>query len=173
VLTAAGTGVGSLDDLSALRTLPLLERVDLSGCPVCDPAPSLKDAGCFRLRAIQRLSPPQAQCKLVPSEPRAPSPAPCAPSARPRPRCCRWRGARPPQTHLNGHVIAAEERVSSLNFFDERHAQYQDTRRDDAQDLPPQLFRWGARRVSVAGVRGGLGWSGCASSSSCLVRMGI
>jgi hypothetical protein len=89
VLTAAGTGVGSLDDLSALRTLPLLERVDLSGCPVCDPAPSLKDAGCFRLRAIQRLSPPQAQCKLVPPEPRAPSPAPCAPSARPRPRCCR------------------------------------------------------------------------------------
>jgi hypothetical protein len=73
---------------------------------------------------------------------RTPSPEPRTPCPkRPPPHPLLPLTRRAPQTHLNGHVIAAEERVSSLNFFDERHAQYQDTRRDDAQDLPPQLFR--------------------------------
>uniref|UniRef100_A0A7S0HN54 EF-hand domain-containing protein n=1 Tax=Hanusia phi TaxID=3032 RepID=A0A7S0HN54_9CRYP len=42
---------------------------------------------------------------------------------------------------LNEQFVSAEEVVSSLNFYDEHHPQYQDTRRDDAQDLPPALYQ--------------------------------
>jgi len=42
---------------------------------------------------------------------------------------------------LNEQFVSAEEIVSSLNFYDQEHPQYQDTRRDDAQDLPPALYQ--------------------------------
>ena len=41
---------------------------------------------------------------------------------------------------LNLQLVTAEEMASAANFHDPKHAQYQDTKRDDAQDLPPALF---------------------------------
>jgi hypothetical protein len=41
---------------------------------------------------------------------------------------------------LNGHLVAAEETASAVNFHDPKHRQYLDLRRDDSQDLPPGLF---------------------------------
>ena len=45
-----------------------------------------------------------------------------------------------PLDTLNQQLVSAEEMVSAANFHDPKHAQYQDRKRDDAQDLPPALF---------------------------------
>jgi len=42
---------------------------------------------------------------------------------------------------LNNIMVVAEERVSSLNYYDSNHLQYMDTKRDDAQDTPPEMFQ--------------------------------
>mmetsp|Transcript_42382 Transcript_42382/g.103497 ORF Transcript_42382/g.103497 Transcript_42382/m.103497 type:complete len:177 (+) Transcript_42382:45-575(+) len=140
---------------SGIKTLSGLDYIDLSGNPIkslkgLEGHPRLRKvlmAGCS-VSEISELEPLEYLPMLEELDLTG---APvCAPSeSAAQSRCFRIRAiqkllpknGRTKLSVLNKVLVVAEERVASLNFHDQDDLQYMDTKRDDAQDLPPSLFQ--------------------------------